>query len=776
MAKSSQITVELVGDASKLSKALSKGQKDVSGFGDKAAKAGKIAAIGLAAVGGAVAGATVAAFKIGQEFDKAFDKIRVGTGATGDALSSLQEDFREVVRTVPASFADASSAIADINTRLGLTGKPLRDVSARMLELSNITGEDLNQNIEGLTRTFGDWGVAVEDMPGSLDKLFRASQATGISVGKLGEQMVKYGAPARQLGFTFEQTAGLLGKFEKEGVNAELVMGSMRQALGRMARAGEPAVETFARVTEQIKSAGSASEANAIALELFGARAGPDMAAAIREGRFELGDLLTTIESGQETILGAAEDTRSWQESWELLKNNGMLLFEPVAERVFDKLSDFAQWLIDEGVPAVESFAEEWGPRLQDWFTRTGETISRWWEDTVKPAVREFTKAIDDNWPRIEAIWEDLGEVVANVGRIFRTELEDMGETSGSESNSISDNVGDVITILETLAETAARVSDAVAGSWNFLSGALQGDNEQIQRGMDDLTGGALTRFRDATLDVTKRIVEWWEDMRHGIGEQTRLLMTYVAGIPDRLVAALGDLRDRLVGAGKDLIKGLVMGIKSSRVSIWDAFNPFGDGPGIGAVDMGGRWRGQPPQVQKMMGIINSAHPGTSLISGLRPGAITSTGNPSYHGKGRAVDFKPSRAIAEFINRNFFGRTKELITPWQDLNIHNGRRHSYSPGIMALHTGRMAHNHWAMASGAYWQRPVSFDRVTMAERHPEFVAPEPMLDKVVRRAVRAEGGGDGASITIQNLYIQCDNAHDMVRQLQGLRVAARAGG
>lgn len=330
--------------------------------------------IGTAIVGGAglaLAGGA-ALERIGSSFDAMGDTIRVGTGATGDALRDLEQTAIGIATTIPTSFADAGTAVADLNTRLGLTGEPLDDVASRMLELSRITGTDLSTNIASATRTLGDWGVSVDDMPGTLDALFRASQSTGIGFDTLSQQLVTYGAPLRQLGFGFETSAALLGKFEREGVNAELVMGSLRIALGKMARDGEPAEETLGRVVDQIANAGSTSEANALALELFGARAGPDMAAAIREGRFEVGDLVDTIANGGETILDAAADTNSWRQSLQVLANRGMAKLAPIATRVFDGIGS----LLERHGPRIEAF----GAALSERVGAGLEAIGRMWD------------------------------------------------------------------------------------------------------------------------------------------------------------------------------------------------------------------------------------------------------------------------------------------------------------------------------------------------------------------------------------------------------------
>src|SRR3982750_73866 len=52
------------------------------------------AGIGFIAVVTAITGITAALGMLGSSFDDAYDHIRVATGATGDALDNLKEDFR----------------------------------------------------------------------------------------------------------------------------------------------------------------------------------------------------------------------------------------------------------------------------------------------------------------------------------------------------------------------------------------------------------------------------------------------------------------------------------------------------------------------------------------------------------------------------------------------------------------------------------------------------------------------------------------------------------
>ncbi|GAG86548.1 unnamed protein product, partial [marine sediment metagenome] len=82
---------------------------------------------------------------------------------------------------------EVSTAIAELNTRLGLSGKPLQAMAKQMLNLARITETDINAVIRTSTRLFGDWDVAVEDQAQTLDYLFKVSQSTGVGIDKLSD-------------------------------------------------------------------------------------------------------------------------------------------------------------------------------------------------------------------------------------------------------------------------------------------------------------------------------------------------------------------------------------------------------------------------------------------------------------------------------------------------------------------------------------------------------------------------------------------------------------
>jgi phage-related minor tail protein len=383
----------------------------------------------------------VGLFKLGSNFDEQFDKIRVGTGATGDALLGLQGSFNNVLKSVPTSFEDAGSAIADLNTRLGLTGKPLEDLAGQFINLSRITKTDVAANVDNLTRTFGDWGVSTEDQADTLDKLYRASQSSGIGIDELSQSLVTAGAPLRNLGFNIDESAALLAVFNKTGVNTDTVMAGLKAGVGKLAKAGEDVPATFSRIVDEITAMGPGTEATGLAIELFGQRAGPDMADAIAGGKFAIDDMLDAIQNGEDTINGAAADTASFSEKWLLFKNKVLVGLQPLAMKVFD---------------GVGKAMDRLGPVV--------ERVIGWFSDKLPPVVARVRELFEKNWPKIrKAIGDVFDWLVRNVVPKVTAAFDRIVDGAKGIYNFFNDNRNALVGVL--VAITAGFVAWAVSAA-----------------------------------------------------------------------------------------------------------------------------------------------------------------------------------------------------------------------------------------------------------------------------------------------------------------------
>ena len=406
--KELQAVVNLAGSIDpSLGKAIESAQKKISGLNVKAlavgaavggiavatgktvVEAGKYlkdlgsqfdrAADGIAvATGKAVVEAGKYLKDLGSQFDGAADAIRIGTGATGDALDGLLDDFDEVYKSVPTTMEDASKAIADYNTRLGLTGPQLQEISKQALQVSDMLGDDLGGVIEESSQAFQQWNIDADNMGGAMDYIFKVSQSTGMGFTDLMSNMQKFGPQLQEMGYSFETASALMGQLDKAGVNTEEVLSAMKKSVGALAKEGISASDGLAMYYEQIKNAGTAAEAASIASEIFGTKAGSTMAAAIRDGTLAVGDLTESLLENGETIAGAAEDTYDFAERLQIMKQGLEVALKPMANTVFDGLNKFMpvlQKLMEQIVPVISDAVEAAAPFVEEFLMGAADAL-----------------------------------------------------------------------------------------------------------------------------------------------------------------------------------------------------------------------------------------------------------------------------------------------------------------------------------------------------------------------------------------------------------------
>jgi len=391
---------------------------DMSGFGpgvikgagkqaDKSGKAvggrfGTAMLAGVASVAGGAALATRALYGIGETFTDMENTIRVGTGATGEALDGLVESAKNVGRNVPAEFEAVGSTVADINTRMGLTGETLETVAAQYLEAGRILGEEVD--IAKTSAAFNAFGIEGESVSEAMDHLFRVSQATGIGMNELAGA-VQSNAPAVQaLGFSFEETASLVGNLDKAGLNSSRMMMGMSQSLVRLAKDGEQPADAFRRTVDEIDgflAAGNDAAAIDLAGEVFGTRNATQFIGAIKDGTLAMDDLASVAGMTEDTILGAGQETMTFSERWQMFKNDILTQIEPAATALFDAIGAGMEWIQQNGIPTLQDLGS-WLQENKSWLAPIAAGIGA--------IVAAFT-----TWIAVTRAWQAITKAAAAV-------------------------------------------------------------------------------------------------------------------------------------------------------------------------------------------------------------------------------------------------------------------------------------------------------------------------------------------------------------------------
>lgn len=543
-----------------------------------ATKLGRLAKPAGVAIGAGLAAGVAGKglFNLGEQFDDAFDRIRVNTGRTGRQLKGLQGDFKDVLKDVPVGFDQASTAVAGLNQRLGLTGRPLQRLSRQILNLSRITGTDVQENVESVTRLFGDWSIATEDQAGQLDRLFRVSQRTGIGVSDLSRLLVQFGAPLRALGFDIDTAAATFGRFEKEGVNLSTLLPGLRfglknivtptggaaDALGQLGiKTREPA-KAFPQILEALSNMKDETRVTALAAEIFGKRAGVDMGRAIVEGRFEVDKMVESIRSGGDTINQAAKDTDDFSEAWQRLKNNVFVAIEPVATRFFNAISDGME-AISTG--DIDLGGLDLGPLQRDISSATQSIRSILESDLVQFIGSNIVGGVRRGLQGVVQAFRGAFQTIAALLRAF----------------------DDLLHL--RFADAFGELDDIARGSLRTVLGVLRAQTAPLREVASRASGGVRDAFRSAFRSL-RSIVGDGLDLA---GRAMRARVDFFRGIGDRLGdAVVGGLRVALravsgVVSGAFRRGGAFIGNIGDAIRDWLNDNtPFGDKIDVGPIDI----------------------------------------------------------------------------------------------------------------------------------------------------------------------------------------------
>ena len=255
----------------------------------------------------AIGTGSIAAWK---EVDEALDTVTKKTGATGDALAEMQSQVREIATTMPVSFESAGTAIGEVNTRFGLTGDALKNLSEDFLRFAEINDTDVNTSIDTIQSAMAAFNTDTEKASQVLDLFTAAGQQTGIPIESLAESVKKNAVALQEMGFGLEDSVMFLAELDKNGVDSSVTLTGLKSALKNATKEGVPMNEALSNIQESLKGAKTDTEAAQLATELFGTRAGTAIAEYVRNGQLDFESLGGSLEEYSGLVTQTYEETQ----------------------------------------------------------------------------------------------------------------------------------------------------------------------------------------------------------------------------------------------------------------------------------------------------------------------------------------------------------------------------------------------------------------------------------------------------------------------------------
>lgn len=554
--------------------------------------------------------------------NKAMNRIRASTGAAGDTLLALEADYFALSKSVPSTTEEIAAAIVEVHRRTGAVGEPLRTMATQLLNLARLTGTEVTPLVVDSARAFKVWGVAAEEQSALLDSLFVTSQRAGIPIASLLATLVESAPVFKALGFDIGQSAALLGEWQLAGLNADRMLAGLRTGLGDIAGQSAAAMEkmgalnqelaglrdttpeteqeaakltaaiaekeaALAELTEQldeaaskgaegifrelldaIKTAPNDLDAAAKSTEVFGARAGPELAANIRAGAFELGEVAPTAETAAGAINRTSEETGDLGESMQLLQNQVTTALQPLGVELLQALKDVMP-VIQAVVGVVAGLAAGFAGLPPD----------------MKAVIINVTAVAAAIGPLLVLIGSFVGAISGIGGALGLPFLAVLGPVAIA----IGAIIG-VVAVATLLHRHWEEVTAALQGAWDTIVRAFTGAVEFIV--------GLFTSPWNP-LGIASMLIEKWDEVRAALDTAWQKLKgifeggaSAVTGAVQGILTFIQGLGQQFYEAGANIVQNIINGIGSligdvsktvgkvaEKIRAFFPFSPAEEGP-----------------------------------------------------------------------------------------------------------------------------------------------------------------------------------------------------
>lgn len=573
----------------------------------------------VAGVSLAVAGVGLAFVKIGDEFRTATRNIQAGTGATGAELEALKDEFRDLAGRVPQDMATVSTAIADVSTKMGLTGDNLEETTKKFLDMSRIMGTETGPMIKTVSDSMAVFGVDVSETGQVLDAFAMASQKSGVPMAQLSNMMREFGPVMKNLGLDFHESTALFAQLEGAGISITRVMPGINASMRRLAESGVTDLRQalFDGMTD-IQNATSEVEALNMATDLFGAEGAQRMKVAIQEGALDIADMATQLGAATGVLDEMNEGTLTSGERWDMMKDKMKLAVEPMAN-VMSAIGPIVIILpaMISGIAALASSTAVASAATAAWTVIQAAFNLVMSANPVALIVLGITAAIVAAiliWKNWDAIMELVSDTLFKIDSFLR------------------DQFGPTWIYLKAIVKTAIEaIKEIFRGLFDLFRGDIDGFKEHMSKAMG-LLGKAWDMFVENLWKpfdefMSKLMGDKWDKFKNVVSAVFEAIKGYFLG----LVEAWRGMWDILVGiltGDTDLIlsgfKGIVNGVVEMINSILRLANAISFD--IPAILGGGTFGFNFPEIPRLAkgGIVNS--PTLAMIGESGPEAVVPLG------------------------------------------------------------------------------------------------------------------------------------------------------
>ncbi|HEX5013020.1 MAG TPA: phage tail tape measure protein [Candidatus Limnocylindrales bacterium] len=275
------------------------GEASAQTFGQGLA-AGLRSSIGKAVLGSLAAGGALATKNL-LELQEIQADFRAETGATAEEAERAGKAINAMSGRNLQPMREIGKALAKVHTDLGLTGDAAEETTESFLKFARVTKRDAAEEVASFDDILDAYGETADQIPGIMDKLVKSHQEYGGVIEDDERALAAMAPQLKAFNLGIDDGIALLNLFKASGLDAAKIPRALNSAIQKLD--GRP-IQDFVAELASIEDPGERARR---AIEVFGSRAGVDLANALGPGIDSLDDFkISTGEAAGATLEAAA--------------------------------------------------------------------------------------------------------------------------------------------------------------------------------------------------------------------------------------------------------------------------------------------------------------------------------------------------------------------------------------------------------------------------------------------------------------------------------------
>ena len=232
-----KLRVDIIGDASKLTKALNTASGKLQSFGGKVSGLGKRLSVGLTLPLGIAGGAAI---KLASDFEESLNKVNVAFGSASGSVQDFAKTTLQQFGIAQGTALDMAALFGDMSTSMGLSVDTAAELSTSLVGLAGDLASFKNMNIEEVTT--------------ALNGVFTGETE---SLKRLGVVMTQVNLEQFAMEQGIKKTIKEMTQAEKVQLRYQFVMEKTANAHGDFARTSDGAANQMRIFQESMKELGA---------------------------------------------------------------------------------------------------------------------------------------------------------------------------------------------------------------------------------------------------------------------------------------------------------------------------------------------------------------------------------------------------------------------------------------------------------------------------------------------------------------------------------------